>query len=328
MGSHSQLGYMELKAKGEADHNYLVMGPWRHSQVNYDAYNLGPLKWDGDTALQFRRDVLKPFFDQYLKQDAPKAETPPVFIYNTGENHWDRLKGWPLACEKGCGAPLKPLFLQAGFVLGFNKPSAPAPAADAYVSDPAKPVPYVSRPVRFSDGDRWRQWLVTDQRTVADRTDVLTYQTPVLTAPVRISGAPVADLWAATTGTDSDWVVKLIDVFPDDVPSQPEMGGYELAVSMDIFRGRYRESFEHPSAIQSGKTLEYRFALPTTNHVFLPGHRIMVQIQSSWFPLYDRNPQTFVDNIFFAKPADYVKATQSLVRSTDQASAVWLPVVP
>jgi putative CocE/NonD family hydrolase len=319
--------YLELKTKGQADHNYLVMGPWRHSQVNSDAYNLGPLKWEGDTALQFRRDVLKPFFDQYLKADAPRAETPPVFIYNTGENHWDRLKTWPLACEEGCGAPLKPLYLQTAFGLGFDKPNPSGVAADSYVSDPAKPVPYVPRPVRFSDSDRWKQWLVTDQRAAADRTDVLTYQTPVLTASIRISGAPVADLFAATTGTDSDWVMKLIDVFPDEVPSQAEMGGYELAVSMDIFRGRYRQSFEQPSAIPAGKPQRYRFVLPTTDHVFQPGHRIMVQIQSSWFPLYDRNPQKYVENIFFAKPADYVKATQSVFRSSDQASAVWLPVV-
>jgi putative CocE/NonD family hydrolase len=320
--------YMALKAKGQADLNYLVMGPWRHSQVNYDAYNLGPLKWDGDTALQFRRDVLKPFFDRYLKDGAPKAETPPVLIYNTGENHWDRLKNWPLACDQGCAASMKPLYLQADFALGFDKPSAPGAAADAYVSDPAKPVPYLPRPVRFADSDRWKQWLVSDQRSVADRTDVLVYQTPVLTAPVHIGGAPVADLFAATTGTDADWVVKLIDVFPDEVPSQPEMGGYELSVSMDIFRGRYRESFERPSAIPAGKPQRYRFALPTTDHVFLPGHRIMVQIQSSLFPLYDRNPQTYVDNIFFAKPSDYVKATQSVFRSAEQPSAVWLPVAP
>jgi hypothetical protein len=182
--------------------------------------------------------------------------------------------------------------------------------------------------VRFADGDRWRQWLLTDQRTVEDRTDVLAYRSPVLTAPVRISGAPVADLLAATTGTDADWVVKVIDVFPDEVPNDPEMGGYELAVSMDIFRGRYRESFEHPSAIPSGQPQRYRFTLPTTNHVFQPGHRIMVQIQSSWFPLYDRNPQTYVPNIFFAKPEDYVKATQSVFHSAEQPSAVWLPVVP
>jgi uncharacterized protein len=322
--------YLALKARGQADHNYLVMGPWRHSQVNYDGYNLGPLKWDGDTALQFRRDVLRPFFDRYLKTDAskpdaPKADTPPVFIYNTGENHWDRLKNWPLACEQGCASPLKPLYLEPDFGLGFEKPAGSG--TDSYVSDPAKPVPYLTRPVHFADSDRWKRWLVTDQRSVADRTDVLTYATGVLTAPVRISGAPVADLFAATSGTDADWVVKLIDVFPDEVPSQPELGGYELAVSMDIFRGRYRESFERPSAIPAGQTQQYRFALPTTNHVFQPGHRIMVQIQSSWFPLYDRNPQTYVPNIFFAQPSDYVKATETVFRSASQASAVLLPVV-
>jgi uncharacterized protein len=319
--------YQALKALGQADHNYLVMGPWRHSQVNVDAYNLGPLKWDGDTALQFRRDVLLPFFNQYLKPGAPNAGTPPVFIYNTGENHWDRLPAWPLACEKGCASPLKPLYLEAAFGLGFDKPAA-ATGADAYVSDPAKPVPYVTRPVRFADSERWRTWLVSDQRSVADRTDVLTYQTPELTAPVRISGAPVAELFAATSGTDADWVVKLIDVFPDETPSQAEMGGYQLAVSMDIFRGRYRDSFERPSAIPANQPQRYRFALPTTNHVFEPGHRIMVQIQSSWFPLYDRNPQTFVENIFLAKPADYVKATQTVFHSPEQPSAVWLPVAP
>ena len=188
--------YLALKAKGQADHNYLVMGPWRHSQVNADAFSLGPLKWDGDTALQFRRDVLKPFFDTYLKTGAPKAATPPVFIYNTGENHWDRLDNWPLACEERCSAPMKPLYLQADFGLGFDKPGAGGAALDTYVSDPAKPVPYVPRPVRFTDSTRWREWLVTDQRSVADRPDVLTYQTAVLTAPVRVSGAPSADLFA------------------------------------------------------------------------------------------------------------------------------------
>jgi putative CocE/NonD family hydrolase len=320
--------YLALKAKGQADHNYLVMGPWRHSQVNQEGYNLGPLKWDGDTALQFRRDVLKPFFDQYLKTAAPKAATPPVFIYNTGENHWDRLPSWPLACDQHCAAPMKPLYLQMASALGFDKPAGVSQGADTYVSDPAKPVPYLPRPVSFMDSDRWRTWLVSDQRSVEDRTDVLTYTTRPLTAPMRIAGAPIADLFAATTGTDADWVVKLIDAFPDEVPAQPEMGGYELAVSMDIFRGRYRESFEHPSPIPAGKPQRYRFALPTANHVFLPGHRIMVQIQSSWFPLYDRNPQTYVSNIFFARPQDYAKATQSIYHLADQPSALWLPVVP
>jgi putative CocE/NonD family hydrolase len=318
--------YLELKAKGQADHNYLVMGPWRHSQVGVDGYNLGPLRWEGDTALQFRRDYLKPFFDQYLKTSAPRANTPPVLMYNTGENHWDRLKQWPLACEKGCAAPLKALFLQPDFGLGFDLPRTTGSVVDTYVSDPAKPVPYIPRPVHFADSEKWRTWLVSDQRTVADRPDVLTYQTPVLTAPLRLSGAPLADLFAATTGTDADWVVKLIDVYPDEVPSQPELGGYQLAISMDIFRGRYRESFERPSAIPAGKTQRYRFVLPTVNHVFLPGHRVMVQIQSSWFPLYDRNPQTYVNNVFFAKPTDYQKATLSIFRSATEASAVWLPV--
>jgi putative CocE/NonD family hydrolase len=317
--------YLALKAKGQADHNYLVMGPWRHSQVNYDGYNLGPLRWKGDTALEFRRDVLKPFFDQYLKDGAQKVETPAVLIYNTGENHWDRFENWPQACEQGCAASLQPLYLHARFGLGFAKPAAEG--EDSYVSDPAKPVPYVPRPVRFADSERWKEWLVTDQRAVEDRPDVLAYETDVLKTPVRVSGEPVAELFAATSGTDSDWVVKLIDVFPDEVPSQPEMGGYELAVSMDIFRGRYRNSFERPSPIPAGKPQRYRFTLPPVNHVFRPGHRIMVQIQSSWFPLYDRNPQTYVENIFFAKPGDYVKATQTVYRSRELASAVWLPVV-
>lgn len=320
--------YLALKEKGKTANNFLVMGPWRHSQVNYDGYNLGPFKWDGDTALQFRRDVLKPFFDQYLKDGAPKADTPPVFIYNTGENHWDKLPSWPLACETGCASPLKAMYLQPKFGLSFAQPTAEGQGHDNYVSDPAKPIPYVPRPVRFSDGDAWKKWLVTDQRAVADRPDVLVYETDVLTKPVRISGAPVADIFASTTGSDADWVVKVIDVYPDEVPSQPELGGYQLAVSMDIFRGRYRESFEKPTPIPAGEVQRYRFKLPTTNHVFQPGHRIMVQIQSSWFPLYDRNPQTYVDNIFWAKPEDYKAATQSIYRMGNNASAVWLPVVP
>jgi uncharacterized protein len=314
------------------DMNFLVMGPWRHSGVNYDGSSLGPLKWNGDTALQFRRDVLKPFFDQYLKAGALKADTPPVFIYNTGENHWDRFKSWPLACETGCAVKSKPLYLTAGFGLSFSEPSEGTAKAggeyDEYVSDPAKPVPYLPRPIRFSDSAAWRQWLLVDQRFVADRTDVLSYVTQPLTEPVHIGGAPLVNLVASTSGSDSDWVVKLIDVYPDDVPSQPEMGGYQLSIAMDIFRGRYRESFEAAKAIQPNTPLAYRFILPTADHVFLPGHRIMVQIQSSWFPLYDRNPQTFVPNIFFAKGEDYVKATQRIYHAGGAASFVDLPVVP
>jgi putative CocE/NonD family hydrolase len=323
--------YLATEPKDTAnDRNFLVMGPWRHSGVNYDGTALGPLKFEGDTALQFRRDVLKPFFDQYLKDDAPKAKTPPVLIYNTGENHWDRLNTWPLACAEGCASASQPLYLTDGFGLSFTPPngnSSVSTAYDEYVSDPAKPVPYQPRPVRFSDSDAWRRWLVADQRAVTDRTDVLTYQTPVLTAPVRIAGTPVVNLVASTSGTDSDWVVKLIDVYPDEVPSQPEMGGYELGIAMDIFRGRYRTSFEAPAAIPANTPLPYRFTLPTANHVFLPGHRIMVQVQSSWFPLYDRNPQTFVPNIFSAKPGDYRQATQRVYHAAGALSFIELPVV-
>jgi uncharacterized protein len=210
--------------------------------------------------------------------------------------------------------------------LGFSAPAAGAPY-DEYVSDPAKPVPYIPRPVHFMDRAAWQRWLVTDQRSVADRTDVLTYTSPVLTAPLQIGGAPTVNLFASTSGTDSDWVVKLIDVYPDEVPSDPPMGGYQLPLAMDIFRGRYRDSLSQPSAIPAGKVQRYHFALPHVNHVFLPGHRIMVQIQSSWFPLYDRNPQTYVDNIFFAKPGDYKKATQRVYRSGNTSTFIDLPVV-
>jgi putative CocE/NonD family hydrolase len=170
---------------------------------------------------------------------------------------------------------------------------------------------------------------VDDQREASGRPDVLSYSTNVLTEPLKISGQPVVNLVASTTGTDADWVVKVIDVYPDEVAGQPEMGGYQLAVAMDIFRGRYRESLETPKPIKPDTSLVYRFELPTTNHVFLPGHRIMVQVQSSWFPLYDRNPQTFVANIFWAKPGDYKKATQTIWHShlPGEASYVELPVV-
>jgi len=169
---------------------------------------------------------------------------------------------------------------------------------------------------------------VDDQREASGRTDVLTYTSDMLTAPLRISGAPIANLIASTTGTDADWVVKLIDVYPDEVGGDPPMGGYQLAVSMDIMRGRYRESWETPKPITPGTPLLYKFALPTANHVFLPGHRIMVQIQSSWFPLYDRNPQTYVTNIFWARPGDYHPQTHRVYHSTvSQTSFVELPIV-
>ncbi|HEY2753383.1 CocE/NonD family hydrolase [Phenylobacterium sp.] len=320
--------YMATEPKDvNNDMNYLVLGPWRHSGVNYEQRQLNAVKLPGDTATEFRMKVLKPFLDAHLKTNAPKADIPPVFIFETGSMEWRRLAKWPLACEAGCPARMKTLYLEPGLGLGFAAPAASGQVFDEYVSDPAKPVPYVHRPVRSDDGDQWRYWLTTDQRHVDGRPDVLTYMTEPLSAPLQISGAPIVNLFASTTGTDSDWVVKLIDVYPDTVPSQVELGGYELPIAMDIFRGRYRESFETPKAIVPGQVEKYRFVLPTANHVFLPGHRVMVQIQSSWFPLYDRNPQTFTPNIFFARPADYAKATQRVFHAGAQATNIELPVV-
>jgi len=318
---------LEPKDKNN-DMNYLVMGPWRHSQVNGEGWSLGPLKWNGNTTLQWRRDILLPFFDQYLIDGAPKANTPPVFIYNTGENHWDRLSHWPLSCDHGCENPSKPLYLAAGGKLSFDAPASDAPSYDQYVSDPAKPVPFTPRPFYEADHEAWTTWLVHDQRFVDGRPDVLSWETEPLTQPLRLSGVPVVHLFASTSGTDSDWVVKLIDVYPGTMPDDPPMGGYELPISLDIFRGRYRTSFADPQPITPDKPLLYQFGLPTVNHVFLPGHRIMVQVQSTLFPLYDRNPQTYVTNIFYAKPGDYRKATERVWHTPEDASFIDLPVVP
>jgi putative CocE/NonD family hydrolase len=208
--------------------------------------------------------------------------------------------------------------------------AAPRPGGqpfDEYVSDPSKPVPYRARPVPPMGSPTWHEWLVGDQREADSRPDVLAFISDVLTTPVKISGQPIANLVASISGSDSDWVVKVIDVYPDEVADQPALGGYQLMISADIFRGRYRESLETPKAIASGTPLLYRFALPAANHVFLPGHRMMVQIQSSWFPLYDRNPQTFVENIFWAKPADFQKSTQRIYHAAGQLSFIELPLV-
>ncbi len=309
------------------DLNYLVLGPWRHSQINYEGRNLGALQFDGDTALQFRRDVLKPFFDQYLVEGAPKADTPPVLVYDVGADSWQRLQAWPRSCAEGCAAEAKPLYLRAGGTLSFEPPhDADESNFEEYVSDPAKPVPFVPRPVNFGDREMWTTWLVKDQRFVDGRPDVLSFVSEPLSEPLRIGGTPWVNLQASTSGTDSDWVVKLIDVYPEQIASSPAMGGYQLPVSLAIFRGRYRESFEQPQPIEADKVLGYRFELPQASHTFQPGHRIMVQVQSTLFPLYDRNPQSFVPNIYFAKPEDYRKATQRIWHAPQAASSILLPV--
>ncbi len=314
--------YEALAAKDPKHTRYfLVLGPWRHSGQSYDGTSLGSIGFDTDTALAFRRDLMFPFLASHLADRAPAANTAPVTVFETGTNAWRRAPKWPLA------AATKPLYLRANGRASFDAPPGDG-GFDEYMSDPAKPVPYVPRPVRFDDGDAWKRWLVSDQRAVADRPDVLVYTTDKLTAPVHIAGAPAVGLYAATTGGDADWVVKLIDVYPDSYATQPELGGYQLPIGMDIFRGRYRESFEHPAPITPNRIERYQFALPNVDHVFLPGHRIMIQIQSSWFPLYDRNPQTYVDNIFFAKPTDYQKQTMRVYRAGLTATAISLPVVP
>jgi len=322
--------YKAWKPKDTDGKLFLTIGPWHHGQEILNASSLGAVKFNSDTGLYFRQEILRPFLDRYLKDDAPKADIAPVNAFETGTNSWHRLPAWPAGCASGCSLRQTPLYLSSGLKLSLTAPSSKDAPYDEYVSDPAKPVPFRARPIQpigYDGGLTWPQWLVDDQREASGRPDVAVFTSDVLTEPMKISGQPIANLIASTSGTDSDWVVKLIDVYPDEVAGQPAMGGYELMISADIFRGRYRESLETPKAIASGQPLLYRFNLPTANHVFLPGHRIMVQIQSSWFPLYDRNPQSFVPNIFWAKPADFRKATQRVYHAPGQASFIELPLV-
>jgi len=313
--------YAALAPK-DTNHNmvYLTMGPWYHGQEIGEADHLGNIRWGSDTALWWRKNVLAPFLAHYLK-DAP-MDVAPVTVYQSGSDIWQRTNSWPTT-----PAATK-LFLKPGGALGFDAAGGAPQTAD-YVSDPAHPVTYMPRPVEptgYAD-DHWTTWLTTDQRTVSSRPDVLTFTSDVLTQPITISGQPIVHLTASTSGTDSDWVVKLIDVYPDQVPVHPKMGGYQLAVSMDILRGRYREGFETAKPIAANTPLAYQLALPNADHVFKAGHRIMVQVQSSWFPLYDRNPQTFVPNIFFAPPEAYQKANQQVTVAGPDESFIALPIV-
>jgi predicted acyl esterase len=347
--------YKALKPKDSAnDKVFLVIGPWHHGQMIGNGSSLGALKFGSDTALHFRQKILAPFLAQYLKDGAPKADIAPVTAFETGTNEWRRYSAWPPSPQplspEGRGAsasPLSPrgrgvgvrgegkagqrtpLYLRAGLKLSLEAPRAGETAYEEYISDPAKPVPFVRRPIPpmgYEEGNPWPRWLVEDQREASGRPDVVTFLSDVLKEPMKVAGEPIANLVASTSGTDSDWVVKLIDVYPDEVGGDAVMGGYQLMIAADIFRGRYRESFAKARPITPDTPLLYRFALPTANHVFRPGHRIMVQIQSSWFPLYDRNPQTFVPNIFWAKPGDYRKATQRVYHSATESSFIELPL--
>ncbi len=316
--------YRALKPKDKNnDMVTLVIGPWRHSGANHSGYGLGDLDFTGDTAREWRTNYLKPFFDHWLK--GTPAHIPPVLTYATGINRWQESPRWPMGTATA-------LYLSAGGIATFERPAIDG--NDDYISDPDHPVPFIPRPIDMHDPAQWKPWLVHDQRFVSDRPDVVLWQTAALSKPVHIMGAPEVDLYASTSGSDSDWVVKLIDVYPNDVPEpatqggRPSMAGYELPIGIEIFRGRYVKSFSKPAPLTPDHVEHYRWALPNVNHVFLPGHRIMVQVQSSLFPLYDRNPQTFVDNIMYAKPSDYRKTTQSIRHGGSTASAVMLPIVP
>jgi putative CocE/NonD family hydrolase len=319
--------YKAIKPKDtNNDKVFLVLGPWHHGQEIREGSALGAIKFNSDTAQTFRQEILRPFLDHYLK-DGPKANIASVMAFETGTNKWQRLSAWPAGCASGCVIHPMPFYLRAGSKASFDEAKSGEAGYDEYVSDPAKPVPYRARPI---DGTSWSRWLVDDQREASGRPDVAVFTSDILNAPVKISGEPIVNLIASTSGTDSDWVVKVIDLYPDEVAGQPNKGGYQLMISADILRGRYRESLSEAKPITANVPLLYRFALPTANHVFLPGHRIMVQVQSSWFPLYDRNPQTFVPNIFWAKPGDYRKANQRIYHTAGDPklqSFVELPLV-
>jgi putative CocE/NonD family hydrolase len=322
--------YKAIEPKDTAnDKVFLVIGPWHHGQMIGNGSSLGAVKFGSDTALHFRQRILGPFLAQYLQDGAPKADIAPVTAFETGTNAWRRYPAWPPKADGDKAVKVAPLYLRAGLKLSHEAPQPGDAAFEEYIADPAKPVPFRPRPIQpmgSGQGNPWSRWLVDDQREASGRPDVVTFVSDTLTAPMKISGEPIANLVASTSGTDADWVVKLIDVYPDEVGGDAVMGGYQLMIAADIFRGRYRESFATAKPIAPDKPLLYRFALPTANHVFLPGHRMMVQIQSSWFPLYDRNPQTFVPNIFWAKPGDYRKATQRIYHAPSQSSFIGLPL--
>ena len=312
--------YEALQPSDKAGMLHLVIGPWFHHQERLDGSAIGPIRFGSDTAEAFRDRILAPFLERTLKGDEHATPIAPVTDFVTGSDRWERRASWPGPTQAAT------LHLGPQGQLGFAAPAAVAPGYRSFVSDPANPVPFLPRPVHLNGpaGEaRWSSWLTSDQRAVSGRPDVLEYSSAPLAAPLRISGRPVAHIDLSTTGTDGDLVVKLIDVYPDLDGRTPGLGGYQLMISGDIQRGRYRGSFSDPKPLAPGQVLPWQLVLPTVNHVFLPGHRIMVQIQASWFPLYDRNPQSFVSNIFLAAPSDY----RSAEIHVEDSSTITLPTV-
>ena len=319
--------YDALEKNDPDKRDFLVVGPWNHGGWSRQAGDrLGPITFDGATAKHFRDRIQAPWFAYYLK-DKGKLDQPEALTFEAGTNTWRRWDAWPPRNN----TEDKRLYFGPDESLTFDPPKENGEGLfDAYVSDPAHPVPYRHRPIQptyFPGGSKWSTWLVEDQRFVDDRPDVLSWETPPLDHDVTIAGEVVAGLFASTTGSDADWVVKLIDVYPEQFPENWDMAGYQLMVSNEVFRGRYREGFDKPKPITPGAVLEYSFSLHTQNYTFLKGHRIMAQVQSTWFPIIDRNPQTFTANIFEAKDADFKAATHRIHRSSRYPSHVKIPVV-
>ena len=314
----------EALEKHDNDHkNFVVLGPWNHGGWNGRGRTLGAISFESSTALYFRSQIQAPWFAYYLKGKG-KPNEPEAVTFQTGSNKWTSSDRWPPK-----EAISQDLFFRGGKKLSFSKPNGKE-EFESYVSDPASPVPYRKRPIEATydpKGSGWYTWLVQDQRFLQGRADVLTWQSDILDQDLVVSGDIVAHLFASTTGTDSDWVAKLIDVYPDDYPEDKKMAGYQLMIADEIFRGRFRSSFETPTALTPGKIDEYVIDLHSSNHCFKKGHRVMVQIQSTWFPLYDRNPQKFVANIFTAQPSDYQTSTQRVYESARYSSHVTLPVM-
>ncbi len=313
--------YELLERHDKENKNFLVVGPWNHGGWSRsDGRKLGAIDFGSATSQYYRKEVMTKFLAHYLK-DKANPNLPEALTFRTGANEWVRNEAWPLKQN----VATRPLYFRAGGKLSFEPPTEKGEAFDSYISDPGKPVPYRQRPIPLKSG--WSTWQVNDQRFAADRPDVVSWETEPLADDVIVSGKIIANLFASTTGTDSDWIVKLIDVYPENNVAEPAMGGYQLMIAGDVFRGRYRNSFEKPEPIPANSVLLYKIGFPANDHVFKKGHRIMVQVQSSWFPVIDRNPQKFVKNIFLAKESDFQKATQRAYRSSRKASHVALPIV-
>ena len=315
--------YSSLEKRDSNNVNRIVIGPWKHGSWSGGGSSLGPLQFGSDTARYFRKDVQAPFFAALLKDKGPHG-LPEALTFQTGANEWKRYDAWPP--KKGFTE--RKLYFREGGRLSFDAPASGSDKEfDTYISDPARPVPYRTRPIEptYGPGSRWSEWLLENQRHVHNRPDVMSYVSDPLAEDTVIAGEAVAHLFAATSGTDSDWIVKLIDVFPDDHP-RPEMQGYQLMVANEVFRGRFRKSFEKPEPLRPNVPAEFTWSLLALNHSFQKGHRLMVQVQSTWFPLIDRNPQKYVKNIFEADEKDFTPATQRIYRSRKLPSHIAVSV--